>query len=158
MEGYSLILATCRTFLFRTFLISRASCAHRVFCCASHISTTPSVCVAVTPGHDTSPLLERQLVLELKCWILGVEWLDIFPGGRCRGLSFPLYQDLLDATSDALTDSAFRLWNNGAVVDKWKGRGSLLWSAMELLQETYMKHVVQASLWWKSEADSHLVD
>jgi hypothetical protein len=52
MEGYSLILATCRTFLFRTFLISRASCAHRVFCCASHISTTPSVCVAVTPGHD----------------------------------------------------------------------------------------------------------
>jgi hypothetical protein len=29
---------------------------------------------------------------------------------------------------------------------------------MELLQETYMKHVVHASLRWKSEADSHLVD
>jgi hypothetical protein len=29
---------------------------------------------------------------------------------------------------------------------------------MELLQETYMKYVVQTSLRWKSEADSHLVD
>ena len=117
MEGYSLILDPCRTFLFRTFLISRASCAHRVFCCASHISTTPSVCAVVTPGHDISPLLERHLVLELKCGILGAEWLDIFPGGRCRGLSRPLYQDLLDATSGALTDGVFRLWNNGVVVD-----------------------------------------
>jgi hypothetical protein len=73
--------------------------------------------VVVTPGQDISPLLERQLVLELKCGILGAEWLDIFPGGRCRGLPLPLHQDLLDATSDALTDSAFRLWSNGAVVD-----------------------------------------
>jgi hypothetical protein len=52
MEGYSLILAPCRTFLFRTFLISRACCARRAFRYASHISATPIVCPAVTPGHD----------------------------------------------------------------------------------------------------------
>jgi hypothetical protein len=90
---------------------------------------------AVTPGHDISPLLERQLILELKCWISGAERLDIFPGGRCRGLTLPLDQDLLDAMSDAPTDSAFRLWSNGVVVDRWKWRRSLWRSAMELHQE-----------------------
>lgn len=47
MEGYSLILAPCRTFLFwtllfRTFLISRACCVRRAFRfgCVSHISAT----------------------------------------------------------------------------------------------------------------------
>jgi hypothetical protein len=29
---------------------------------------------------------------------------------------------------------------------------------MELLQEAYMEHVVQASLRWESKADSNLVD
>jgi hypothetical protein len=94
---------------------------------------TPSVCTAVTLGHDTSPLLERQLVLELECWISGAEWLDIFPGGRHRGLPLPLNQDLLDALSNAPTDSSFRLWSSGAVVDRRKWRRSFWWSTMELL-------------------------
>jgi hypothetical protein len=35
-------------------------------------------------------------------------------------------QDLLDATSDAPTDSVFQLWSDGAVVDrqKWSGASS----------------------------------
>jgi hypothetical protein len=119
---------------------------------------TPSVCTAVTPGHDISPLLKRQLVPELKCWIFGVERLDIFPGGRCRGLTLPLDQDLLDSTSDTPTDNAFQLRSNGAVVDRRKWRRSLWRSAMELLQEAHMEHAVQASLRWESEADNNLVD
>jgi hypothetical protein len=65
MEGYSLNLSPCWTFLFRTFLpywtflIWRVCCARRAFRCASHISATPSVCVVVTPGHDTGIDLER---------------------------------------------------------------------------------------------------
>jgi hypothetical protein len=40
------------------------------------------------------------------------------------------------------TDNAFRLWSNGAVVDRWRWRGSLWRSAMELFQEAHMEHVV----------------
>jgi hypothetical protein len=132
----------------------------RAFLCAPHIPfpTTPSVRTVVTPDHDISPLLERQLILELECRISGVKWLNIFPGGRRKGLPLPLNQDLLDALSDTPMDSSFRLWSNGAVVDQWKWRRSLRRSAMELLQEAYMEHVVQASLRWESEADSNLVN
>jgi hypothetical protein len=138
----------------------RVCCVRRAFLCAPHIPCPmmPSVRTAVTPSHDISPLLERQLILELECRISGVERLDIFPGGRHRGLPLPLNQDLLDALSDAPTDSSFRLWSNGAVVDRRKWRRSLWRSAMELLQEAYMEHVVQVSLWWKSEADISLVN
>jgi hypothetical protein len=112
-----------------------------VLLCASHIPcpTTSSVCTVV---HDISPLLEKHLIPELKCWISGAERLDIFSGGRCRGLTLALDQDLLDATSDAPTDSAFRLRSNGAVVDRRKWWRSLWRSAMELLQEAYMEHIV----------------
>jgi hypothetical protein len=44
------------------------------------------------------------------------------------------------------------------MVDRRKWWWSLWRSAMELLQEAYMEHVVQASLRWESEADSNLVD
>jgi hypothetical protein len=69
-----------------------------------------------------------------------------------------LDQDLLDAANEASTDSAFRLWSNGAVVDRRKWRRSVWRGAMELLQEANMEHIVQASLRWKGEADSDLVD
>jgi hypothetical protein len=78
--------------------------------CVSHLPCpTPSVCLVVTPGRDISPLLERQLVPELKSWILGAERHHIFLGGRCSRLALPVDQDMLDAMSDSPTDSVFRL-------------------------------------------------
>jgi len=44
--------------------------------------------------HDISPLVEEQLVLELKCWIGGTERLGVFPSSRGRRLPFPLDEDL----------------------------------------------------------------
>ena len=56
--------------------------------------------VLVEPAHRRS-----QLVLELECWKLGDERINIFP---CRGgstLAFPLDQDLAYTTGQASPDS-----------------------------------------------------
>ena len=65
------------------------------------------------------PPLERQLVLELECWKLGEERINIFP---CRGgsrLAFPLDQDLAYTTGQAGPDSTRRLCSHGTMVEGW---------------------------------------
>jgi len=54
-------------------------------------------CVLLAP-HDISPPLDEQLVLELKGRIAVGEAVDILPGGGRSGLSFPLDENLTDAT------------------------------------------------------------
>jgi hypothetical protein len=62
-----------------------------------HVTTAP---VRVLP-HDISPLLETQLVLELKVGVLDAKLIEVLPGCRLRRLAAPADKYLTNPTRHA---------------------------------------------------------
>jgi hypothetical protein len=89
--------------------------ATSALCGAAHVSGPMAPGIRAPPHHDISPLLERQLVLELKCRELGEEWVDVLPSCRSSGLAFPLNQNLAHTACHARPNRTFRLRCNDAV-------------------------------------------
>jgi len=108
--------------------------------------------------HDISPLLEKQLVLELEAWKLLAERVEVFPGGRLRRFAAPVDEQLANAARQASPLNPSRLWSYHAMVDVWQCRWSRRRHAAELLEGAHMEHVVDASLWRKVQTYSHVVD
>jgi hypothetical protein len=110
------------------------------------------------PDHDISLPLEDQLVLELESWVLGVERSDVLPSYRSCRLALPFHQDLAHPASQAVKHSTCRLRNNRAMMQGRQGRWINRRRPLELLEQSHVKHVVDAGSGWQGQANRDFID
>jgi hypothetical protein len=132
-------------------------------CVFSALGVAAHVAGPVAPGirapdHDISPPVQDQLVLKLEVWVLGAKRPDVLPGrGSCR-LSLPLYQNLVHAAGQSKSDCSFRHRSNCAVMQERQRRWFLRRHPLELLEQSHMKHVVDAGAGRQSQSDNDFID
>jgi hypothetical protein len=91
--------------------------------------------------HDISPVLENQVVRELKCWISAVEFMKIHP--RRVNWAGPLDQKFVTAARQPALNDFDGLQASTPMSDwgqhPWTGRRL----AVELLEQPYMECIMQ---------------
>ena len=97
-------------------------------------------------GHNISPRLRKQLVLELKVWIVLTEFLTLLPSSLLLRKACPLNEDEPDATTELCLQHLCRLWKNVTIGGWRKRRRSRRWLATKRLEQPHMEDVVDASV------------
>jgi hypothetical protein len=110
------------------------------------------------PDHDISLPLEDQLVRELESWVLGVERLDVLPSCRSCRLALPFHQDLAHPVSQAVMHNTCRLRNNRAMMQGRQGQWISRRRSLELLEQSHMKHVMDAGSGWQGQSNRDFID
>jgi hypothetical protein len=129
-------------------------CAFSVLGVAAHVAG-PAAPGIRAPDHDISPPVEDQLE---EVWVLGVKRPDVLPGrGSCR-LSLPLYQNLVHAAGQPKSDCSVGHRSNGTVMQERQRRWFLRRRPLELLEQSHMKHVVDARAGRQGQSDSDFID
>jgi hypothetical protein len=95
-------------------------------------------------GHNISPRLLKQLVLELKVGVCRSEILQEFP--RCIFVpkSMPLDKDLPDIASFVCAENSFERRQYTSVLDQWQSTRRLRGITTVGLQQAHTKDVVKA--------------
>ena len=107
-------------------------------------------------GHNISPRLRKQLVLEPKVWIVLAEFPTLLPSSLLLRKARPLNKDESHATTELCLQHLCRLWKNATIGDRRKRRRSRRWLATDRLEQPHMEDVVDASARRKLKAVSHL--
>ena len=107
-------------------------------------------------GHNISPCLRKQLVLELKVWIVLAEFVTLLPSSLLLRKARPLNEDEPDATTELRLQHLCRLGKNATISEWRKRRRSRRWLATERLEQPNMEDVVDASAGWKLKTICHL--
>jgi hypothetical protein len=98
----------------------------------------------VAAGHNISPRLRKQLVLELEVWVVRLELVDCLPRCVVFREAVPLDQHAPNAPALLRLKGALRPREDASIHDRRKGGRSCWRFAMVRLQQPYVENVVDA--------------
>ena len=109
-------------------------------------------------AHNISPLLEKQLVLELEVGVALDEGLPWLLGRIIWREPLPLHEDLPGAMLEARPPHPSRSQDHPAIMNGRQWRRGRRGVAVEGLQQPHMEDIVEARPLWKLQAIGHLPD
>ena len=71
-------------------------------------------------GHNISPCLRKQLVLELHIWVESLEVVQGLPGGVVLRKALPLDEDVPRAVTQLCAQDLRRGWQQSPVLNRWQ--------------------------------------
>ena len=95
-------------------------------------------------GPNISPVLGKQLILELEIGVALGEGLPWLPGGIIRRETLPLHEYFPGALLESCPSHPNGSQDHPTIVDGWQGRRGRRRVAMEGLQRPHMEDVVEA--------------
>ena len=95
-------------------------------------------------GHNISPRLRKQLVLELKVWIGSLEVVDAFPCSILLSQPEPFNQYTPDTSVLLRPQCSIRGWQNAAVLRRGQHIGRRRRIAAMLLQQADVEDIMEA--------------
>jgi hypothetical protein len=105
--------------------------------------------------HNISLLPNKQLVRELKQWIALLKVGNRLPCSISSGAAIPLHEELPAPSVETISDHLSRSRNHTSLKNGRQRHDCSRWSAVVLLQQSYMKDIMDACLWVQLQVVSH---
>jgi len=109
-------------------------------------------------GHNISPPLDEQLVLELEGRVEVLELLALLPGRLLCKKTVPLDEDVPNSPTKLGAQDPVGRWKQATILHRRKGWRRRRWIPLVRLEEADMEDVVQAGALRKLESVGHRPD